>query len=230
MTDNLVSRVKRLVSGSVNNIVDVVENASPETVMKEAIREVESAMNQVRHELGEVIAAKHLANRRLLEANTKHEDLAEKIGVAVEQGRDDLAEAAIARQLDIETQIPVMESAISDASHQEGELETYVLALQARKREMEEELNTFTTAQRSNAPGTVAGATSSGSSGSVETRVSKADQAFSRVMNTASGVSGVATLDQKSAQKIAELEQLARDNRVHERLATLKASISKNGG
>lgn len=228
MSDNLVSRVKRLVSGSVNNLVDAVENASPETVMKEAIREVETATDQVRHELGEVIASKHLANRRLLETSSKHEELTEKINVAIQQGRDDLAEAAIARQLDIESQIPIMESAISDASHAEAELEKYVLALQARKREMEEELNTFLASLRVPA-GSAESGTASRPDGNANQRVSKADQAFSRVMSNVSGVAGVASPDEKTAKQLVELEQLSRDNRVNERLAIVKARLDKDG-
>ena len=56
MAEGLVSRVKRLVSGSVNSLVDVVENASPEMVMKEAIREVDRAIDEVRDQLGLAIA------------------------------------------------------------------------------------------------------------------------------------------------------------------------------
>ena len=52
MSENILSRVTRLVSGSVNSIVDAVENAAPETVMREAIREVETAIDDVRAELG----------------------------------------------------------------------------------------------------------------------------------------------------------------------------------
>lgn len=48
MSEGLVSRVTRLVSGSVNSIVDTIENAAPETVMREAIREVERAIEDVR--------------------------------------------------------------------------------------------------------------------------------------------------------------------------------------
>lgn len=228
MSDNLVSRVKRLVSGSVNNLVDAVENASPETVMKEAIREVESAIDQVRHELGEVIASKHLANRRLLETSSKHEELTDKINVAIKQGRDDLAEAAIARQLDIESQIPIMESAISDASHGEAELEKYVLALQARKREMEEELNTYLASLRV-PTGSAESSAAGRSDDKANQRVSKADQAFNRVMSNVSGVAGVASPDEKTAKQLVELEQLSRDNRVHERLAIVKARLDKDG-
>ena len=65
MAEGLVARVTRLVSGGVNQLVDTIENASPETVMAEAIREVDRAIDQVRDELASVLANKHLANTRL---------------------------------------------------------------------------------------------------------------------------------------------------------------------
>ena len=75
MAEGLVARVKRLVSGGVNQLVDSIENASPETVMAEAIREVDRATDQVRDELAGVLANKHLANTRLGETATRHEEL-----------------------------------------------------------------------------------------------------------------------------------------------------------
>ena len=61
MAEGLVSRVKRLISGSINSIVDAVESAAPETTMKEAIREVDRAIDDVRDQLGIAIANKHHA-------------------------------------------------------------------------------------------------------------------------------------------------------------------------
>ncbi|MEM8988353.1 MAG: PspA/IM30 family protein [Pseudomonadota bacterium] len=226
MSEHLVTRVKRLVSGGVNNLVDAVENASPETVMKEAIREVESAIDQVRDELGKTVANKHLANTRLMDTNTKHEELNEKIQLAVKEARDDLAEAAIARQLDLEAQIPVLESAIKDASAEEAELEGYIAALQARKREMEEELVAFR-ASRTSTQGEAA-APGRSSADDAERKTSSAENAFNRVMRSTTGLPGMASTDRKDAAKIAELEKLSRDNRVRERLAAVKATRDDN--
>ncbi|MEM7170781.1 MAG: PspA/IM30 family protein [Pseudomonadota bacterium] len=226
MSEFLMSRVMRLVSGSVNSIVDAVENAAPETVMKEAIREVDGAIDQVRDEMGKVVANKHLANTRLMDASKKHEELSDKIQLAVAEGRDDLAEAAISRQLDLEAQIPLLESAIKDASSEEAELEGYISALQARKREMEEELAAFLSS-RDNGSGDGSGA-SGGGVGSAERKSDKAQNAFDRVMKSNSGLPGLSANDRQSAAKLAELEQLSRDNRVRERLAALKAA--RGGG
>ena len=94
MKEKLTSRVGRIISGGFNALLDAVENAAPEAVMEQALREIDDAVEEVRNELGKVIANKHMANSRLLQVNQKCEDLAEKIELAVDENRDDLAEIA----------------------------------------------------------------------------------------------------------------------------------------
>lgn len=224
MKENIAGRVSRIISGSVNALIDAVENAAPETVMEEAIREVDGAIDEVRTELGRVIASKHLANTRLMEENRKHEELTEQIELAVQEEREELAEAAISKQMDIEVQIPVLESAIADGIAQEQELEGYISALQAKKREMREELKSFRSSQAATGAAEAGQGGAGSSSGGVETKVAKAQAAFGRVMENATGVpSGADVSDSAQAAKLAELEDLARQNRIKERLAAIKA-------
>lgn len=228
MKENIARRVSRIISGSLNALVDAVENAAPETIMEESIREIDGAIDEVRAELGRVIANKHLANTRLMEENRKHEELTEKIELAVQEEREELAEAAISKQMDIEVQIPILESSIAEGIAQEQELEGYVSALQAKKREMQEELRSFRSSQKA-AAGSVdaANGSAASSSGSVETKVAKAQAAFGRVMENATGVpSGADVSDSAQAAKLAELEDLARQNRIKERLAAIKAKTN----
>ncbi len=226
MSEGLVSRVKRLVVASVNDIVDTLENAAPETVMREAIREIEKAADDVRAALGRTVANRHHASKRLMAANAKHEELGEQAQFAVGQGRDDLAEAAIARQLDMEAQIPVLESALKDIAAEQAELESYVTALLARKREMEAELASFLASRRASSgdgPGSdTAPAELKGLA--AERCAEQAEGAFNRVLQGASGVAATAGADSATAAKLAELEQVAREHRVQERLAALKAT------
>jgi len=220
MKESIGSRVGRLIAGSVNAMINAVENAAPEMVMEQALREIDGATDEVRTELGRVIAGKHLANKRLVEESRKHETLAEQIELAVKQGREDLAEAAIARQFDIEAQIPVLESSIADGASRQKELEGYVAALSARRREMETELQQYREAQKSVASsGTTAGEPSA--VGGAARRVGEAERAFGRVM-AQTGVPGSGAMNADSA-KLAELEDLARKNRIRERLAQVKA-------
>jgi phage shock protein A len=224
MKEGLIARVGRIVSGSVHSLIDAIENAAPETVMEEAIREIDGAIDEVRAELGKVVAGKHLANTRLLETNQQHEELAARIELAVKESREDLAEAAIARQLDLEAQIPVLEATINDSGAQEKELEGYVAALQAKKREMQAELRQFRT-NVTEAP--TASSAQTGSGADVEGKVAKASSAFDRVVEKATGVPGGQNADRKSAVQLAELEELARKNRIQERLAAVKSEMGK---
>lgn len=224
MSEGLVSRVKRLVSGSVNSIVDTIENAAPETVMREAIREVERAIDDVRAELGLAAANRHHANKRLMETASKHDALADHIETAVAEGRDDLAEAAIGRQLDLEAQIPLLETALAEASEREQELEGYIVALQGRRSEMLSDLETFLSSRADTAaPGSAAGGPA-GRPGGAEARADKAEGAFNRVLHGQTGLSGSVKADRETAAKLAELEKISRNNRIRERLATLKAT------
>ncbi len=224
MKESLTSRVGRIISGSLNALVDAVEGAVPETVIEEAIREIDSAIDEVRAELGKVVANKHLSSTRLLEENRSYEDLAGKIEMAVGESRDDLAEVAIARQLDIEAQMPVLEATIAECGSQEKELESYISALQAKKRGMKDELKQFRESLQeaatisSSGDGNVATYSSS-----AETRVSKAEAAFERVVENTTGLRGrVGTGDKHDAVKFAELEEMSRKNRIQERLAAIK--------
>jgi len=220
----LLRRVGRIISGSVNAMVDAIENAAPETVMEQAIREIDSATDEVRAELGRLVANKHLANKQLMEENRKHEDFTAKIALAVEQGRDDLAEAAIARQLDIEAQIPVLEHTISDCRTQEQELEGYIAALQAKRREMKAELRQFRERNREAAVVADSGGDTVDPGGKdVEGKVARAESAFERVFEKATGLSTASgDGDRQNATRLAELAELSRRNKIMERLAAVK--------
>ncbi|MDH5728112.1 MAG: PspA/IM30 family protein [Gammaproteobacteria bacterium] len=224
MSEKLTSRVGRIIAGSINALVDAVENATPEIVMQQAIREVDEAINDVKAELGKVIANKHLANQRLLEENSKHQDLSQKIELSINEKRDDLAEAAIAQQLDIEAQIPILETRIGNFAAEEKELESYVQALQAKKREMNNELGAIKAMLKESAGiGAKESTNPFANNENAENRVAKAASAFERVTQSLTGSSTNSTPnDRKTAAKLAELEELSRQNRIKERLASFK--------
>ncbi|MDV7340473.1 PspA/IM30 family protein [Terasakiella sp. A23] len=223
MTEGLTSRVGRIISGSLNAILDAVEDAAPEAIMEQSIREVDDAIEEVRAELGKVIAAKHLANKKLSDKNSQHESLTEKIEIALAENREDLAEAAVSHQLDIEAQIPVLEHSISESAEKERELEGYVAALQARKREMQEELKAFREAKIASSVDTAGTATPGTPGGDV----SKATKAFERVMERQGNTIAGGMTSPKSAAQLQELEQLTQKNRVNERLAAIKSKLGK---
>ena len=222
MNESITSRVARLMSGSVNALVDAVENASPELVMEQAIREVDSAIADTQAELGQQIAQKHLASKKLIEENNRYEVLTEQLHIAVANSRDDLAEAGIAEQIDIEARMPVLELSIANATAREKELEGFIQALQAKKREMKSELNTFLQTRAASVSAT---SVASKQGDSAADKANRAGASFDRVLEKATGIAG-RDVSLTSASKLAELDELARHNRIAERLAALKAEQS----
>lgn len=226
MADSLSTRVGRIVSGSAHALVDAIEGAIPDAVMQQTIREIDQAIDEVRTELGRTIAARHLASKRLTEQSSRHEDLAEQIELALSQARDDLAKAAVEHQLDIEAQIPVLESTVAETSGRERELEGYVAALQAKRREMEEGFQALLAARLRGAEQAGSGPGGHGKGGpGVARRVENATGAFDRLMAREGG-QGIGGLDRAQGSKLAELDRLTRQNRVEERLAEIRARNS----
>ena len=157
MSETLSRRVGRLVSGGFHALIDAAENLAPEAVMNESIREIERAVDEVRAELGKVLAQKHLAAKKMADESNRHEAIDANLQAAVAAGRDDLAEAGIAEQMDIEARLPVLENTIADCAAQEKELEGFIAALQAKKREMQQQLQDWHAAQQSMGTGKTAG-------------------------------------------------------------------------
>ncbi len=209
MGENIANRVGRLISGSLNAIVDAAENASAEIVMHESIREVDSAIEEVRHELGKVVVSQHITQERIDSEQQKFQELYAQIKVALQENREDLAEVAISKQMDIEAQLPIMKKNLTESSENIEELESYIVALQAKKREMQEEMQTYKAQSTS----------SSSTTNETSKDVSQAESAFNRVMGI-----NVAHTKHTDEAKLAELEELTRKNRIQERLNALKAA------
>ena len=221
MSESLVLRVKRLISGSVNGVVDAIETANAEVVMREAVREIERATDDVRDELSRTMTVRHQTNRLLEHTKAKLVELGTRAKLAVDQARDDLAEAALSRQLDLEAEIPVHEAKIVELTAKQSELEGYIAGLAARKLEMEKDIAAFVSA--SEAAVHAAGGAGPGASVATkaERRADQAQQAFERAMG--SPAPGGTRPDRETAARLHELDRLSRSSKVAERLASLKS-------
>lgn len=220
MSETLSRRVGRLVSGGFHALIDAAENLAPEAVMNESIREIERAVDEVRAELGKVLAQKHLAAKKMADESNRHEAIDANLQAAVAAGRDDLAEAGIAEQMDIEARLPILENTIADCAAQEKELEGFIAALQAKKREMQQQLQDWRAAQQSMGTGKTVGGNGSDLN-RIARDAEKSGNAFDRVMGRQNSVHS--STDAAQLAKLKELEDLSRNNRIAERLAALKA-------
>src|SRR5262249_8464487 len=196
----IAARVTRVIGGSVHALLDAMENAAPEATMGQAIREGDQAINEVRSELGRVEAVKHLATSSLNKLNTQKETLGEQIDIAMGKGDETLARAGIAKQIDIDDQLPVLQHSLQEAVGGGKELEGYIAALLAKKREMESALQDFVAAQAS----TSAPASPKASNGKTQDKVDRAGAAFDRVMARETGLAGMTSGVNADAAKLRD--------------------------
>src|SRR5262245_59182508 len=138
MAESIFARVSRLLSATVEDAVDRMEQAGGEAVMREAIREADRAIDQVKAERESTMTRRLQAARQQKMLTDRAEELTTKARFALSQGREDLAEAALSRQVDFEAQAKELETLQQQARDEERRLDDGLAALGARKRQMED--------------------------------------------------------------------------------------------
>ena len=135
------------------------------------------------------------------------------------RGREDLAEAALSRQVDFEAQAEKLDAVQQQAREEEQRLEQGLAALNARKCQMEDALQAYLISHREAALG---GDGPTHPNRSAERKLDAAEQAFDRAMTGAGGV-GFTRADGDTINRVAEIDGMQRSATVAERLAALKA-------
>lgn len=223
MVESIFVRVQRVLSSNVAVVVDAAERASGTSLMRDAIRQVEKAEDEARAELQE-------ARRRRTQADLQKALLQDRIATLEEQARfamskerPDLAEAAIARQIDHEAQVKQLARTEAEAAEEERRLVECLSQLKLRKAQMETELSTFRTASGEAAAASGVAPTAAERA---ERRAERAETQFERAM-AAAGAASPGLLDPKDAAKLAEVDALRREAAVAERLAAIRAAQEK---
>lgn len=222
MADNIALRVSRIITGSAHALLDRAESTVPEASMSQSLREIGQVMADVRGDLGKAEASKHLVLTQISRLNAEHESMAERIETALSNARDDLATAAIGRQTDIEDLLSVLQKNLDEQYERTKELESYIVALSAKKRELEQLLADFRESRlASRSSDTVSDGLDR------QMRVENASASFNRVLAGQTGAAGLVSPLGGNASKLKELAELQRSHRISERLAAIKAARGK---
>jgi phage shock protein A len=219
MAESIFARVSRLLSATVEDAVDRMEQAGGDAVMREAIREADRAIDQVKAEREATMARRLHAARQQKMLAARIEELTAKAKFALAEGREDLAEAALSRQVDFEAQAKKLDTVQSEARDEEQRLDDGLAALDARRRQMEDALAAYLVSHREAALG---GDGPARPARSAEKKVDAAEQAFDRAMAGAGGV-GFARADADTINRVAEIDGMQKSATIAERLAALKA-------
>ena len=214
-TDTIVSRLGRLISGMAHATVDSVEGVQPTAVLEQAIREIDTAADDVRVELGKATAERHRLQARRDELAEELRSLDTQVKIAVAESRDDLATVGIDRQLDIEVQTRVLDTLIADVDGRIAKAADTLDAVKASRREAEQRLYDFKNSSKTTTD--AHGTPTLDALSKAAARVERAESAATRL----TGVPGSGP--KKDVQAIESLKALAREHAVKERLARIKA-------
>uniref|UniRef100_Q07M37 Phage shock protein A, PspA n=1 Tax=Rhodopseudomonas palustris (strain BisA53) TaxID=316055 RepID=Q07M37_RHOP5 len=221
MPESILLRVRRLLSARVEDSIDAMERANSDATMREAIREVGRVVDEVRADKERVMARRLQAARQQEMIGKKVAELTDKARFALKEGRDDLAEGAVSRQIDFEEQGRQLDQVQSLARDEEAKLDESLQALRTRQRQMEEALTAFLAARTEAALG---GDTGKVVKRDVERSVERAEAAFDRAMTGNGGVK-FARGDVEAINRVAEIDGLQKSATVAERLAALRREL-----
>jgi len=223
MAESIFVRVQKVVTGGLDTAVGAAEQLSGTSLMRQAIRDMEGAIAKARDGAEAARSRRLHAEHQIAGARQQLATLKEQARFALGKGRDDLAEAAIARQIDVEGHIARLDTARADAATEERRLEDSRTELNLRKGRMEEELAAFQSARRS---AELDGAAPGTPDAKVQRKAERAEDSFRRAM-TAAGTVPADGADAQAGAKVAEIAKLQREAAVAERLAALRANQEK---
>ena len=218
MSEPILQRVRRILNAKLEDAVDRMERSGRDSLMLEAIREVDRVIDQVHGDFEAAMGRRLQAVRQHKALREKCSELTDKAKFALAEGREDLAEAALNRQVDFEEQAAKLDAIQSQACADEAKLSENLVALKMRKQQMEEALEAFLASRRDVALG---GDGPTIIQRGVERRVDQAEQAFGRAMSSAGGA-GLPRADRETINRVAELDVLRKRSIVAARLAVLK--------
>jgi phage shock protein A len=218
MSETIIARVKRIVSGNLNELIDRLEKSQAEIVMKEAIREVDRAIEDVRSAQGKSLLKSKQIENQVISLKSKLSELSQKILFAIDQQRDDLAKAAITRQLDLEMQIGAAEKINTELLSEQKNLAECASTLAIRKSEMEDALKLLAQAHSAVEE---TGLPSGSNNVSPLKRAETASSAFNRVLDLTAGLETKVHHPEASI-KMAELDKLSFEQQLESRLQAAK--------
>jgi phage shock protein A len=212
-SESILARTGRLLAGIANQAIDNAEGVNKLAIVNQAIREIDSAADEARAALGKSRSEEFRLRSRQREMAFETEALEGKIRLALTEGREDLARAGVARQIDLESQDVALERAMELVKLEIEEQTKALQAILGARREAEARLDDLKKSMLRHSPEELGDAPRAAKSDAAE----RAAAAISRV----TGVPASAAL---GAQELDELDRLHREKAIAARLEQIKAA------
>ena len=214
MTDSLFNRARRVVSAGVEGAMSTVERASSGILMRESVREVERQAERLADEHAAARARRAQVDARRAAIAKEMAQLDEQARFALGQRRTDLAERAMARQVELDGELARLAEAATAADADAARLDEATAEIRARHGRLQAELTAFDAARDETSAHTDRAAK----------KVVGAEQAFERAMAAAGGA-GVRV----APTELAEIAAMQKEAAVAARMAALQGDTPPPG-
>jgi phage shock protein A len=133
-------RVSDIISANFNDLVDRFED--PEAMLRQAIREMETAIDNCLDGAAKAIAEERLLARQLDDYRRSNERLHEKAAAAVKRGDDAAARSALTLRAEQEKLIAALDDQLQSSRRHSARLRNQVAAMRVRLAEARSKLQT----------------------------------------------------------------------------------------
>lgn len=142
----IFSRISDIISANFNDMVDGMED--PEKLLRQAVREMETSIEQAKESAAKTMAGQQLMKTELAKNRQQAKLWAERAQTAVTDGSDELARKAIARKQEHEKLVVALEDEIAESEQTIQKLRHQLSAMQAKLAEAKRRLTTLTARKR----------------------------------------------------------------------------------
>ncbi len=220
-TDPLLLRVGRLIAGLAHKAIEDAEQGNSGVTISMSIRQIETAMDEVRGQLAREIAELTNVKHRDKELEVEHQTRERQIMTALSRGEDAPAKAGAARMIDIEQQRETLRTLTGQVEGRVDALRQMMATIEATLREAQERQVRHQQRQRAAADVTSAAAQTARPGPDPVTTAQRAADTIARV----DGVGGEVRSPEANPVDLRALEDLHRQSKIDERLAALKIKL-----
>lgn len=142
----LFQRISDIISANLNEMTESMED--PETMLKQAIREMEQSMGDATRETAKVLANEKLMAKELANNEQQALDWQRKAEKAVDAGDDGLARKALSRKQEHQKLVTALRDQLSSAQEASRILRHQLEGMQAKLSEAKRNLSTLSARKR----------------------------------------------------------------------------------
>lgn len=134
-------RVSDIISANLNDLIDRFED--PEAMLRQAIREMEAAIDDAMRAAAGAIAEERMLTRQLEEYRRSNQQLRERAAAAVKRGDDPAARVALTQRAEQEKLVAALDDQLQAARRHSTRLRRQVAAMRVRLSEAQHKLQSY---------------------------------------------------------------------------------------